>query len=119
MVESLNKEVDVAIKVNSFLNPMSPKPGVLAVGDVGIEYRASNGVGFIQVPWENVTLVKADVYLKGKYIRGFDIITTENQELSFVTSNAMEALKAMRKHLAKEQMVQSPSNFKRLFKRKK
>ncbi|MGY3766183.1 DUF956 family protein [Vagococcus vulneris] len=116
MVESLNQEVDVAVKANAFLNPVNPKTGIMAIGDKGVEFRETDGAGYVQVPWQNIVQVRAQVYLKGKYIRSFDIVTDANQSLNFVTTDAIDALKAMRKHLTKEQMIQAPGNFKRLFK---
>lgn len=117
MIDSLNKTVDYAAKVNSFLNPLLPKAGVMAIGNKGIEFRAGNGVGFIQVPWENVEQIRAQVYFKGKYIRGFEILTDGKQVLEFVTSDSKELLRAMRLHLKKEQMVIADSHLKKFVKR--
>lgn len=119
MVESLNTTVDYAIKANSFLNPINPKTGVLAIGNNGVEFRASNGAGYIQIPWQNIVQVRAQIMFRGKYIRSFDIVTDDNQTLNFVISDAKEALKAMRKYLDRDQMVQAKSNLKSIFKRKK
>ncbi|MGO2082531.1 DUF956 family protein [Vagococcus sp.] len=118
MVDSLNKTVDYAAKANAFLNPLLPKAGVMAIGNNGIEFRAGDGVGFIQVPWENVVQIRAQVYFKGKYIRGFEILTDKKQVLEFVTNDSKELLKAMRHYLKKEQMVVASSNIKKIFKRR-
>ncbi|MHA3067323.1 DUF956 family protein [Lacticaseibacillus saniviri] len=106
MVESLNKTVEYAIKVNSMITPNDPKPGVMALGDVGIEYRANNGVGFIQIPWANVKLVRAQVVWK-KRIRGFFIDLDDNRSLNFVVSDAIPALKVMREHLGSDKLVRA------------
>lgn len=119
MVTDLNTQVDLAVKANSFINPIDPKQGVMAIGNNGVEFRASNGVGYIQIPWDNIVQVRAEVYRRGKYIRSFDIITDSNQTLNFVAADAIDALKAMRVYLNKDQMIQAPSHFKNMFKRKK
>lgn len=119
MVESLNRQVEIAVKANAFLNPVNPKAGIMAIGDNGVEFRETDGAGYVQIPWSNIVQVRAQVYFKGKYIRSFDIITDTNQSLNFVTTDAIDALKAMRQHLSKEQMIQAPGNFRRLFSRRK
>ncbi|KRO16279.1 DUF956 family protein [Lacticaseibacillus saniviri] len=106
MVESLNREVEYAIKVNSMLNPNDPKPGVMALGDAGIEYRANNGVGFIQIPWENIKLVRAQVMWKN-HIRGFYIDLDDSRTINFVASDAIPALKVMREHLGSAKLVRT------------
>lgn len=118
MVESLNSELDVAVRANSFYNPINPKAGIMAIGNNGIEFRSNDGDGYIQMPWKNIELVRAQVFFGGRYIRGFDIITDEQLTLPFVVSDAKEALRIMRRYLRNDQMVKAPSNFKKLFKRK-
>lgn len=118
MVQSLNLQVELAVKANSFYNPISPKQGVMALGDKGIEFRASSGAGYIQIPWENIVQVRAQVLL-GKYIRGFDIYTDDQQRIEFVAEDAKAALRVMREHIGGEKLVRAKSNLKGMLRRKK
>ena len=118
MVKSLNSTVELAVKANSFLDPINPKPGVMALGNNGVEFRASNGEGYIQIPWRNIITVQAQVFFNGRYIRGFDIITDDNQVLNFVVADAKKTLRVMREHLESSQLVKKRGNFSNLFKRK-
>ncbi|KRM71636.1 DUF956 family protein [Lacticaseibacillus brantae] len=106
MVESLNKTVEYAIKVNSMITPNDPKPGVMALGDNGLEYRANNGVGFIQVPWANITLIRAQIMGK-KHVRGFFVDLDDGRSLNFVASDAIPALRVMRDHLGSDKLVRT------------
>ena len=118
MVKSLNSTVELAVKANSFLDPINPKPGVMALGNNGVEFRASNGEGYIQIPWRNIIIVQAQVFFNGRYIRGFDIITDDNQVLNFVVADAKKTLRVMREHLESSQLEKKRGNFSNLFKRK-
>ncbi|MFD1429638.1 MULTISPECIES: DUF956 family protein [Lacticaseibacillus] len=106
MVESLNHEVEYAIKVNAMLNPNSPRPGVMAFGDKGMEYRANSGAGFVQIPWENVALIRAQVVGK-KHIRGIYIDLDDGRTMNFVVSDAIPALRVARKYLGSEKLVRA------------
>lgn len=106
MVEQLNHEVEYAIKVNAMLNPNSPKPGVMAIGDQGLEYRANSGAGYVQVPWANIKLIRGQVVGK-KHIRGFFVDLTDGRSLNFVASDAIPALKVMREHLGSDKLVKA------------
>lgn len=112
MAQMLNKEVEYITKANTFINPLDPKSGILALGDQGLEFRTANGQGFIQIPWHTVKVVRVQILFWGKYIRGFFIETTDNNSFNFVVSRAKEALPVMKKHLGREKLVQNKSNFK-------
>ncbi|MCI2173413.1 MAG: DUF956 family protein [Atopobiaceae bacterium] len=100
--DQLNSEVEVMCKANAFTNPIFPKPGYLMLGDKGIEFVASGGVGFAQIPWPNVSLVRADIY--GKYVRSIEVVTDEAQTLPFVISNGAEVLRCVRDHIGRDKM---------------
>lgn len=118
MVNALNRTVDLAIKANAFYQPLVPKQGIMALGDQGLEFRAVNGVGYIQIPWKNIVQVRAHVYFKGRYIRGFDVETDEQQVFNFVTSDTRNALRVMKAYLDSQKLVKAKSNFKQLFRKK-
>ncbi|WEG73640.1 DUF956 family protein [Vagococcus intermedius] len=119
MTATFNTEIELVVKANSLINPISPKKGMLSLGEKGIEFLAVNGIGFIQIPWENIVVVKAHVLFHGRYIRGFDVYTDDQQMLSFVTSNTKQALIIMREHLGSDKLRQANNNFKSLLNRKK
>ncbi|OYQ67361.1 DUF956 family protein [Aerococcus sp. 1KP-2016] len=123
MVQQLNTEVEFVSKANAMLNPLSPKPGLLMVGDKGVEYVAEAGPGFIQIPWVNIKRIRVQMLFKGRYVRGFYFETDEGQLLEFVVDEAKDSLRAMRKHLPREKFVAQQSNlasmFKNPFKKKK
>lgn len=106
-------------KLYATINPISPKKGMLSLGDKGIEFLATNGIGFIQIPWKNIVVVKAHVLFGGRYIRGFDIYTDDKQMLSFVTSDTKKALIIMRDYLGSDNLRRANHNLKGLFNRKK
>lgn len=119
MTPALNTQIKLIVKANSLINPISPKKGMLSLGDKGIEFLATNGLGFIQIPWKNIVVVKAHVLFGGRYIRGFDIYTDDKQMLSFVTSDTKEALIIMRDYLGSEKLRQAKHNLKGLFRKNK
>ena len=117
MNEFLNKDVDYTTRANALINPILPKSGLLLMGNAGIEYRSEKGPGFIQIPWTSIIGVRVQMFLGGRYVRGFFIETTEKQLFEFVVDDAKNALKYMRSHLKREQFVANPSNIKDMFKR--
>lgn len=114
MTQLLNKKVEYIAKANTFLNPLDPKTGILAMGDQGIEFRTDNGKGFIQIPWHMVKLVRVQILFWGKYVRGFFIDSQDGNSFNFVASQARDALPVLQKHLGREKLVQNRNNFKSL-----
>lgn len=105
-IKPLNAKIEYAIKANSFLSASDPKPGMMGFGDGGIEFRTNAGSGYIQIPWENVKLVRAQVYMK-KHVRGFFIDTDDGRSFNFVASDAIPALRVMRDHLGSAKLVKA------------
>jgi hypothetical protein len=102
----LNAEPEFLEKCNVFLSANSPKQGELIMGENGIEFRPIFGNGFIQIPWKNIKLVRAQVLMFGKYFRGFFIDTDQGQTFNFVVSNSKEGLRVMADHLPRAQLTQ-------------
>ncbi len=115
----LNNELDFMTRANSKLNPLSPKPGLIFIGNNGFEFRGENSPGFIQIPWQSVVEVRVQMFFGGRYVRGFYIETNEDHLLEFIVSDAKETLKKMRKYLRREQFVRNQSNLAQVFKRHK
>lgn len=117
--EIFNRETRFATRANSMLNPLNPKVGVLQIGDKGLAFYAENGKGFIQIPWDTITLVRVQMFFNGRYVRGFNIETTDGHNLEFIVHQAKEALKEMRKELPRDHFIRSKENLKGLFRRKR
>ena len=113
----LNKQLEFATKANACVNPLALTDGMLFVGEGGVEFRDLDGPGFMKMPWVNISLVRADVYgKKHPYVRSIDIVTDQDQTLTFVVAKGMDLLKAMRKHLPGDKMIHAANNFKKLAK---
>ena len=113
----LNNEIDFMTRANSKLNPIDPKSGILLLGNNGLEFRAEKSQAYIQIPWPTVEKVYVQMFMGGRYVRGFFIETNEDQSFEFIVSDAKTTLKQMRKHLDRKQFVSNKSNFSSLFKR--
>ena len=117
-VQSLNQEVNWVTPTRSTYNPLFPKEGLLAVGNVGLDYRAQNGQGFIQIPWEEVQHIYVQMLFKGRYIRAIDVLTEDDQHFEFIVKDPKITLKEIRKHLDRSKFSARQGNLATLFKRK-
>lgn len=115
----LNNEIDFMTRANSKLDPIDPKPGIMLLGNNGLEFRAEKSQGYIQIPWGSIVRVRVQMFFRGKYVRGFFIETDENQHLEFIVSDAKNVLKKMRQYLNRDQFVTNKSNFGSMLSRKK
>lgn len=113
----LNNELDFMTRANSKLNPMSPKSGLILIGNNGVEFREEKGPGFIQMPWSTIVQVRVQMFFGGRYVRGFFIQTEDDQLLEFIVSDAKEALRNMRKYLDREVFIRNQSNIVQVFKK--
>ncbi|MGX7349871.1 DUF956 family protein [Dolosicoccus paucivorans] len=116
---SLNDTVDFVTRANSTYQPLNPKPGLLIIGDHGVEFLSKNGQGFIQIPWHTIQKVHVQLLFKGRYVRGFFIETSDEHRLEFIVSKGKDCLRAMYRYLSRNQFVVKESNFKSLFKFRK
>ncbi|MDR1033609.1 MAG: DUF956 family protein [Bifidobacteriaceae bacterium] len=103
----LNREPEFLAKCNAFMSANNPKQGELIIGENGIEFRAILGNGFLQIPWRNIKLVRAQIVFFGKYVRGFFIDTDDDKHFNLVVSHAREALRIISMHLPREKMAQT------------
>lgn len=113
----LNNELDFMTRANSKLNPLSPKSGLILIGNNGFEFREEKGPGYIQIPWPTIVQVRVQMFFGGRYVRGFFIQTDDEQLLEFIVSDAKETLKSMRKYLDREKFIRNQSNIAEIFKR--
>lgn len=107
MVQSQNTKVDYTVRASS-LSGLATYGDVM-VGDRAFEfYNERNKEDFIQIPWDEVDYVAAEV-LPGKKIARFAIFTKENGHFDFSTRDNKATLRAMREHLPEDLLQRSPS----------
>ncbi len=107
MVQSQNTKVDYTERASS-LSGLTTYGDVM-VGDRAFEfYNERNKEDFIQIPWDEVDYVAAEV-LPGKKIVRFAIFTKENGHFDFSTRDNKATLRAMREHLPEDLLQKSPS----------
>ena len=111
MAPALNHEVELEARANSFANPVFPTAGTLTLGDVGMEFRADTGVGYVQIPWRSVEKVVVDIPTKG-YVHAITVHTDEAAPLQFVISDGANVLRAINRHVGRDRLERGPQNFK-------
>ena len=84
MVKSLNTEMAHTSKGTWFRE--GPIYGNIMVGDKAFEfYNDTKLQDYVQIPWDEVTYVIADVYFGGKFIPRFEIRTKQNGRFRFAS----------------------------------
>ncbi|MEE1372631.1 MAG: DUF956 family protein [Parolsenella sp.] len=107
MVQSQNTKVDYTERASSLSGVATY--GDVMVGDRAFEfYNERNKEDFIQIPWDEVDYVAAEV-LPGKKIARFAIFTKGNGHFDFSTRDNKATLRAMREHLPEDLLQRSPS----------
>ena len=107
MAQSQNSSVDLALKATSFQGLTTY--GDVMVGNAAFEfYNEKNPEDYIQIPWDQVDYVAAEV-LPGKKIARFAIFTKENGHFSFSTRDNKATLRAMGAYIPEDRLQRSPS----------
>lgn len=107
MAQSQNSSVDLALKATSFQGLTTY--GDVMVGNAAFEfYNEKNPEDYIQIPWDQVDYVAAEV-LPGKKIARFAIFTKENGHFSFSTRDNKATLRVMRAYIPEDRLQRSPS----------
>lgn len=122
MAISKNTKVLFNTKGNLLSGMVGNKNGDILVGDKAFEfYNSRNPEDYVQIPWEEIKLVRAQIFFKDKYIRGFFVDTKSSGTFNFVVKNAGKTLKTMRDFIGNEKIVRNKPLFsiKNLFSRKK
>ena len=84
MVKSLNTEMAHTTKGTWFRE--GPIYGNIMVGDKAFEfYNDTKLQDYVQIPWDEITYVIADVYFGGKFIPRFEIRTKQNGRFRFAS----------------------------------
>ena len=106
MAQSQNSSVDLTIKATSFSGIASY--GDVMVGNKAFEYYNERNVeDYIQIPWEEVELIIASIYLGGRYIPRLAIRTKKNGDFPFAIRQPRAFLRACRNHVPAEKIVRS------------
>lgn len=107
MAQSQNSSVeytDVASSYNGL-----PTHGNVMLGNAAFEYyNEKNTEDYIQIPWEEIDYVAAEV-LPGKRIPRFAIFTKDNGHYTFAAKDNKACLRAIREHVPAERLQRSPS----------
>lgn len=108
MVVSMSKKVIYTTKANCLTGSLGNKHGDVLVGDKSFEfYNQRNPEDYIQIPWGEIERVRAQMFFRDKYIRGFFIDTKSAGSFNFVVKNAGKCLKEMREFLGNEKIVRN------------
>ena len=108
MVQSLNTKVDLVIDAIALTGLTDY--GKIMIGDKGFEfYNSRDASKYIQIPWEDVDNVIASVLLKGKWIPRYAIRTKKNVTYIFSSKDPKKVLRAIRKYVDPNHMVNSLS----------
>ena len=125
MAISKNTKVLFNTKANLLSGMIGNKRGDILVGDRAFEfYNEKNPEDYLQIPWEEIIRVRAQLFFRDKYIRGFFVDTKSAGTFNFVVKNAGKTLKIMRDFLGNEKIVRnkpllSMKNIFKLFKKNK
>lgn len=107
MVSSLNKRIDLTIKAKHLQGFTSS--GQVMIGDQAFEYyNERNPRDYIQIPWDEVDLITAEVIFKKKIPR-FAIHTKQNGDFIFTTMDNKKTLQAINKYIPGDRLRKSLS----------
>ncbi|BFL72983.1 DUF956 family protein [Anaerococcus nagyae] len=105
MVQSQNKIVDLTIQA-SHLQGFTSQGNVI-VGDKAFEYyNERNPNDYIQIPWQEVDLITAEVVFK-KRIPRFAVHTKKNGDFIFSTKDNKLTLRTINKYIASDKLRRS------------
>ena len=108
MVMSMNTKVVYTTKANSLTGSIGNKHGDVMIGDKAFEfYNHRNPEDYIQIPWTEIDKVRAQIFFRDKYIRGFFIDTKKSGSFNFIVKNSGKCLKEMREFLGNEKIVRN------------
>lgn len=108
MAQSQNTKVDLTIKATSFSGFCTY--GDVMVGDKALEfYNERNVEDYIQIPWEEVDYIAAEVI--GKNIPRFAVFVKQGGHFDFSTRDNKKTLRAVREYVGEDKLVRSKSFF--------
>lgn len=108
MAQSMNSTVDLTIKATSF-HGIGTYGNVL-VGNAAFEfYNERNPEDYIQIPWEEIDHIAAEVV--GKRITRFAIFIRQGGHFSFSTRDNIKTLRAVKQYVPEDRLLRSESFF--------
>ncbi|GGE36139.1 DUF956 family protein [Streptococcus himalayensis] len=107
MAQSQNKTVEFQTTGVSYLG-IGGKVGKFLVGDKALEFYADANVeDYIQIPWENVLQIGANV--SGKTVSRHFQVFTDSGKFLFASKDAGSILKHARSHIGNEKVIKLPT----------
>ena len=99
----LNAEVELAVQASVSAGVLLPRRGLMLAGERGVEFRARDGRGYIQIPWENVGCVRVDFY--GRTVRGVEFAVEDSRRFMFLVSDGAELVRLLNRRLGRAKLV--------------
>lgn len=107
MVQSLNTQVELKARGQSYIG-IGGQVGNFLVGDKALEFYSDRNVqDFIQMPWENIQSIGANVN-RGKVSRHFEV-NTDLGNFRFSSPDSGRILKIARQHIGDEKVLRLPT----------
>ena len=108
MAQSQNSSVDMTIKATSFHGIGTY--GDMMVGNMALAfYNERNVEDYIQIPWEEVDYISAEVI--GRRIVRFAVFIKQGGHFSFSTRDNKKTLRAIREYVGEDKLFRSKSFF--------
>lgn len=96
-----NSEVELETSANCLVNGFVPKPGMLCLGERGLEFRGEST--FAQrVAWDDVELVSCDIF-RG-HVRTMDVHTSLGDVVTLTVDDDIEVLRTMAAHVGRDKV---------------
>ncbi|WEV39569.1 DUF956 family protein [Lactobacillus sp. ESL0684] len=106
MVKSSNAVSELSISATWFRGVATY--GKVMIGDHAFEfYNDRHLEDYVQIPWDEITYVVADVHFGGHYIPRFELRTKSNGTFIFSTRKNKQTLHAIRNHFPADKMRKS------------
>ena len=107
MAESMNTKVDYVCNATSFRG--INEYGKIMVGDKAFEFYDNRNVeNYVQIPWEEITDIVADVVFGGKWLPRFEVQTKRNGIFRYSAGkNTKPLLRACRQYMPEDHLVRA------------
>lgn len=107
MAQSMNTKVEYVCSATAFKG--IEQYGKIMVGDKSFElYDDRNVENYVQIPWEEITYIVADVAFGGKWLPRFEVQTRQNGSFRFSAGkNTKPLLRACREHMPADHLVRA------------
>ena len=107
MAQSLNKNVELTTTAVSYLG-LGGKVGKILLGNAAFEFYPDRNVeNYIQIPWESIEKMGANVSKK-KVSRHFEVFTP-NGNFLFASKDTGKILKVAREHIGNDKVIKLPT----------